>query len=56
MAFLNGILAATIYKPDCSRIRELARLFSRDRSLPSLENAMLSPVLPGWQMADLRID
>jgi colanic acid biosynthesis glycosyl transferase WcaI len=40
-ALASGILAATVHQPDLDRIRELCRLFSRDRNLSELTNAAL---------------
>jgi colanic acid biosynthesis glycosyl transferase WcaI len=41
IALARGILAATVHQPDLDRIRELARLFSRDRNIAELTKAVL---------------
>jgi colanic acid biosynthesis glycosyl transferase WcaI len=40
-ALASGILTATVWQPDISRIREVVRHFSRDRNLPELTKAIL---------------
>jgi colanic acid biosynthesis glycosyl transferase WcaI len=41
VALRSGILAGTVYQPDVGRIRELSQLFSRDRNIVELAQAIL---------------